>query len=61
MKKARKLKLFKITSGDWDRIRRLRKVSAEKRIEWLDGMRALMFEVWKNNPALRKQYEKLNH
>lgn len=31
--------------------------TAEESLDWLDGMRAFMFEVWKNNPDLRKQYE----
>jgi len=37
-----------------------RKMSPEEIIEWLDGHRQLMWEVWKNNPELRKQWEMLN-
>lgn len=33
--------------------------SAEQILEWLDGMRAFMFEVWKKNPSMRRAYEKL--
>ncbi len=35
-------------------------LSPEAIIEWLEGHRQLMFEVWKENPELRKQWEKLN-
>jgi hypothetical protein len=35
-------------------------LSPEQIIEWLDGYRQLMWEVWKNNPELRKNWEKLN-
>ena len=32
-------------------------LSPEQVIEWLEGHRAWMFEVWSKNPELRKQYE----
>ena len=33
-------------------------MSPEQCLEWLDGVRSFMFEVWKRNPDLRKAYEK---
>lgn len=35
-------------------------LTPEDIIEWLEGHRALMIEVWTQNPELRKQWEKLN-
>jgi len=32
----------------------------EQILTWLDNWRAFMFEIWKNDPSLRKEYEKLN-
>lgn len=35
-------------------------LNPEQIIEWLEGYRELMIEVWKNNPELRKQWERNN-
>jgi len=35
-------------------------LSPEQIIEWLDGHRQFMFEVWEKNPELRKEWELLN-
>ena len=35
-------------------------LSPEEIILWLDGYRQMMWEVWRKNPELRKQWERLN-
>ncbi len=35
-------------------------MTAEQTILWLDGYRQLMWEVWKNNPELYKEWQRLN-
>ncbi len=35
-------------------------LTPEQIILWLDGHRQFMFEVWKNNPHLREEWERLN-
>lgn len=35
------------------------KLTPEQCLEWLDGVRAFMFEVWRENPHLRREYERL--
>jgi len=35
-------------------------LSHEQIIEWLDGHRQWMFEIWKNDPAARKKWEAIN-
>lgn len=42
---------------DWGKTPTL---TPEQIIEWLDGYRSLMFEVWKNNPKAREEWERVN-
>lgn len=45
----------------WRKLREQEKpiaMSPEQRLEWLDGVRAFMFEIWKQNPSLYKAYQK---
>ncbi len=44
-------------SADWGEASSQVFLSPEQMIEWLEGYRELMIEVWKNNPELRKQWE----
>lgn len=44
----------------WNEDQRPPRISPEQCLEWLDGWRALMFEVWQQNPDLRKRYEQWN-
>lgn len=44
----------------WNRENKPLFYTPEQILDWLDGMRSFMFEVWKKNPSLRKTYEKLN-
>ncbi len=34
-------------------------MTPEEIIQWLEGIRELMFEVWSKNPDLRKTWERL--
>ena len=43
----------------WEQPWPTRKLSAEETLNWLDSCRRFMFEIWKNNPNLRKIWEKL--
>ena len=44
-------------SLDWGVTPRL---TPEQIIVWLDGHRAWTFEVWRQNPELRKRWERIN-
>lgn len=60
-KSKKKRSLLEAEKIGWRKLRREEKpvtMSAEQCLEWLDGMRLFMFEVWKKNPELRKAYEK---
>ncbi|EKD50942.1 MAG: hypothetical protein ACD_62C00392G0005 [uncultured bacterium] len=35
-------------------------LTPEQVIEWLDGFRQFMWEVWQHNAQLRKDWERLN-
>ncbi len=35
-------------------------LTAEQTILWLDAYRQWMFEIWKNHPELRVEWEKIN-
>lgn len=35
-------------------------LTPEQIIEWLEGHRQLMIEIWKSNPGSREQWEKTN-
>ncbi len=35
-------------------------LTAEQTIQWLEGHRRLMFEVWEQNPGSREEWEKIN-
>lgn len=43
----------------WNQEQQSPQLTAEQCLEWLDGMRALMFEVWKHNPELKEKFIKL--
>lgn len=45
-------------SQKWKQRRPL-KFTPEETLLWLDGYRRFIFEVWKNNPKLRKKWENL--
>lgn len=36
------------------------RLNSEQIIEWLEGYRSWMIEVWQNNPALRRRWEILH-
>lgn len=36
------------------------KLTPEEIINWLESHRALIIEIWNNNPELRKRWEELN-
>ncbi len=46
--------------ADWGDTSHSIPLSPEQVIEWLEGYRELMIEIWKNNPELRKEWERLN-
>lgn len=43
----------------WNQEAAFIRLTPEQTLEWLDSIRAFMFEVWKQNPQLRKQFEHL--
>lgn len=45
---------------DWGELSSSLTLSPEQIIEWLEGYRELMVEIWKNNPELRETWEKTN-
>jgi hypothetical protein len=54
------LRKFKPSAEDMERTWQYKKLPAQKKLEWLDNWREFMFEVWRNNPELRKTYEEFN-
>lgn len=45
---------------DWGEASSQIRLSPEQIIEWLEGYRELMMEIWRNNPKLREEWERLN-
>lgn len=43
----------------WNAEQKPVRLSPEDCLKWLDGCREFMFEVWRSNPHLRKEYERL--
>ncbi len=43
----------------WNAEQKPIRLSPEDCLKWLDGCREFMFEVWRSNPHLRKEYERL--
>lgn len=43
----------------WNTEQKPMRLSPEDCLKWLDGCREFMFEVWRSNPHLRKEYERL--
>lgn len=41
---------------EWNQKSHIQKFTPEQVIEWLEGMRAFLFEVWKNNPEKLRQW-----
>ena len=35
-------------------------LTAEEIIQWLDGYRQLMFEIWQNHPELYQKWKNIN-
>lgn len=35
-------------------------LTPEEVIQWLEGHRQLMFEIWTQNPKLREEWERIN-
>ncbi len=57
MTKSSSKERLKITPEEWEVHELFQKASAEQKLTWLDQMRELMMEVWKNNPDARRDYE----
>ncbi len=47
-----------LTKEEWREVRRYRRVPLHRKLEMLDRMRSLMFEIWKSNPKIAKIQEK---
>lgn len=43
----------------WNAEQKPDRLTPEQALTWLDGWREFMFEVWRSNPHLRKEYERL--
>lgn len=43
----------------WNAEQKPMRLSPEDCLKWLDSCREFMFEVWRSNPHLRKEYERL--
>lgn len=43
----------------WNAAQRPVRLSPEQCLEWLDGWREFMFELWQKNPHLRAEHERL--
>ena len=50
----------KMQSNQWKSWGFLKLLTPEEVITWLEGHRQWMFEIWKNDPKLRKKWEKIN-
>jgi hypothetical protein len=45
---------------DWSQNSGQPPMTPEQIILWLEGIRTMMFEVWEQNPQLRKEWEDRN-
>ncbi len=52
---VRKLPLAK---EEWEQARRYQKVPLIQKLKWLDSMRSLTFELWKNTPSIYRAHQK---
>lgn len=49
---------FSPSTEDIERMHWYKDIPADKKLEWLDGWREFMFEVWRKNPELRERHER---
>ncbi len=48
-------------NADWSQYQGPIRLTPEQTIQWLEGMREFMFEIWKNNPEWRPVREESHH
>ncbi|MBI2083960.1 MAG: hypothetical protein HYT76_10440 [Deltaproteobacteria bacterium] len=46
------------SDDEWKASRRYLRLPLQKKLALLDRMRSLMFDLWKENPSIRRDYEK---